>query len=121
MPVTFEIDVSRAFVTTTVTGTVTVADMLTYQATLVAHPQFSPDFDSLSDFTASDPFTASPDDIRRLAENLPFRPGTRRAYVASSDLHFGLSRMAQAYSAASGLEAQVFRDRAAALAWLGRE
>jgi hypothetical protein len=121
MPVSYTIDVPRRFVVTTVTGTVSVADMAAYQRALAADPDFSPMFDSLSDFTDSEPFQAEAAEIRQLAENMPFRAGARRAFVASSDLHYGLSRMAQVYTAASGVEAQVFRDRASALAWLGRE
>lgn len=60
-------------------------------------------------------------DIRRVAEYLgPFakRVGGRVAVVASSDVHFGLSRLGSVYSESVGVEAQVFRDLETAVAWL---
>ena len=70
------------------------------------------------DFTAADPFEGSGEEIRRLVGDLPFNAGTRRAYVAPIDLHFGLSRMAQSYAEIKGIEVEVFRDRDSALEWL---
>jgi len=61
-------------------------------------------------------------DIRRVAEYVgPFadRVGGRVAVVASSDVHFGLSRLGSVYSESVGVEAQVFRDVESAVAWLG--
>jgi hypothetical protein len=121
MPVTYQIDAGRSLVTTIVVGNVSPADMHAYQADLRADPAFSPDFDGVTDFTDAEPFEGTSDDIRRLVAELPFNPGTRRAYVAPIDLHFGLSRMAQVYAETKGVIVEVFRDRAAALAWLGRE
>lgn len=60
-------------------------------------------------------------DIRRVAEYVgPFaaRVGGRVAVVASSDVHFGLSRLGSVYSEGVGVEAQVFRDVESAVAWL---
>ena len=60
-------------------------------------------------------------DIRRVAESVgPFaaRVGGRVAVVASSDVHFGLSRMGSVYSEGVGVEAKVFRDVESAVAWL---
>jgi hypothetical protein len=121
MPVTYQIDAGRSLVTTIVVGNVSPADMHAYQSDLRADPAFSPDFDGVTDFTDAEPFEGTSDDIRRLVAELPFNPGTRRAYVAPIDLHFGLSRMAQVYAETKGVIVEVFRDRAAALAWLGRE
>ena len=61
-------------------------------------------------------------EIRRVAEHLgPFsgRIGGRAAVVASSDVHFGLSRLGSVYSEGVGVEVQVFRDVESAAAWLG--
>lgn len=61
-------------------------------------------------------------DIRRVAEHLgPFsaRVGGRAAVVASSDVHFGLSRLGSVYSQNVGVEVQVFRDLESAAVWLG--
>lgn len=61
-------------------------------------------------------------EIRRVAEYLgsySARVGGRAAVVASSDIHFGLSRLGSVYSEGVGVEVQVFRDIASAAVWLG--
>ena len=66
--------------------------------------------------------TAAVTDIRRVAEFVgPYAPrvGGRAAVVASSDVHFGLSRLGSVYSDTVGVEAQVFRDLESAITWLG--
>ena len=68
--------------------------------------------------------TAPVPEIRRVAEYLgPFsaRVGGRVAVVASSDVHFGLSRLGSVYTEGVGVEAQVFRDVESATAWLDGE
>jgi hypothetical protein len=44
---------------------------------------------------------------------------TRVAILATSDVAFGLARMYQSFRGDSTVEFEVFRDRAAALEWLG--
>jgi hypothetical protein len=114
------IEPDHKLVVATVTGSVSPAEMFAYQAALGADPQFSPDFDSVTDFVDAAPFTGTPDDIRRLAQDGPFTAGVRRAFVVSSELHFGLSRMAQALAEIRGVQIEIFQDRASAFAWLGR-
>jgi hypothetical protein len=66
--------------------------------------------------------TAPVAEIRRVAEFLgPYaaRIGGRCAMVASSDVHFGLSRLGSVYSEGVGVEVQVFRDLESAAVWLG--
>ena len=120
MPVQYEVDVERRLVMTTVGGVVSAADMVAYQAELVADARFSPSFDTLMEFLPHSVFTGTGDDIRQLAQSTPSAPGMRRAYVVANDLHFGLSRMAQEYADMMGKEVELFRDRAAALDWLDR-
>jgi hypothetical protein len=63
-------------------------------------------------------------DIRRVAEYLgPYakRIGGRAAMVASSDVHFGLSRLGSVYSEGVGVDVQVFRDLESAITWLTSE
>jgi hypothetical protein len=64
----------------------------------------------------------TPDQVRHLAGALkPYatRLGGRCAVIAVRDVHYGLSRMGAAFTAAFGVEATVFRDEPSALAWLG--
>ncbi len=77
----------------------------------------------LADVRKSDTLAnAAVADIRRVAEAVgPYAPrvGGRAAVVASSDVHFGLSRLGSVYSDTVGVEVQVFRDLESAVAWLG--
>ena len=76
----------------------------------------------LLDVTGSEVLaTRTSDQIRYVAEFLePYaeRIGRRCAVVAREDVHFGLSRMGATFAAGVGVEAQVFRSREAAIAWL---
>lgn len=65
--------------------------------------------------------TRPTEEIRRVAEFLaPFalRIGGRCAVVASSDVHFGLSRLGSIYAEGVGVKSVVFREMDDALAWL---
>jgi hypothetical protein len=57
--------------------------------------------------------------IREVARSTSYAEGSRRAFVASSDVQFGLSRMFQILSDESPAEVRVFRDLAEARRWLG--
>ena len=77
----------------------------------------------LLDVRKSDSLETRPvPEIRRVAEFLgPYaaRIGGRAAVVASSDVHFGLSRLGSVYSETVGVEVEVFRDLESAVTWLG--
>ena len=118
MPVNYQIDPELALVFVRVTDMVSAAEMAAHHATLRADPSFSPDLDALVDFTGAEPFQGTGEEIRRLVADMPYNAGTRRAYVAAIDLHFGLSRMAQSYAEVKGIQVEVFRDRDSALRWL---
>jgi hypothetical protein len=121
VPIRYEIDPEKRLVVTTVTGSVSVAQMLEYQRTLASDPRYRPDFRALSDYTQAEPFKATGDDIWRLAEAMPVAQGARRAMLVASDLHYGLGRIAQSVSERPGVAVAVFRDRAEAMAWLDAE
>ena len=53
-------------------------------------------------------------------ESLAPHIGRRVALLASSDAGYGVMRMVAGWAAAAGLEAEVFRDRDAALEWASR-
>lgn len=64
----------------------------------------------------------SPDEIRDTGEALgPYadRIGGRVAVIATEGLLFGLSRMGSVYTSGVGVDAQIFKDEASALEWLG--
>ncbi len=63
----------------------------------------------------------TPDDLRAMANFLggfSDRFGQRLAMIASAQLHYGLLRMASAFSAMEGFEANVFYEWDEAMDWL---
>lgn len=76
----------------------------------------------LVDLSAVTELRATPEDLRRLAEaqmvTARMVPHAVAAVVAPADHSFGMARMWEAYADATGWITRVFRDRAAADAWL---
>lgn len=103
-------------------GTYLPEDIIRTFAAALEDPACPPRVSLLVDVTRSESLATRPAaDIRNVARALgPYaeRIGGRCAVVASSEVHFGLSQMGAAHSAAVGVEARVFRDREAARAWL---
>jgi hypothetical protein len=104
-------------------GTSSAEEILELSGQLRSDPLFSNDYDALVDNSnVEHPPTGA--ELRRLAEPRMFmlREDARLAVVAPSDATYGTSRMHQLLSEfRSPLHIEVFRDRASALLWLGRE
>ena len=98
------------------------SDIIRQFLAVLADPGCPEEFSLLIDATKSESLDKrSPGDIRYVAEYLgPYRARVRGrcAVVASTNLHFGLSRMGSAYSDRVGVDAQVFRTVPEALEWL---
>jgi hypothetical protein len=87
---------------------------------LGADPRFKPDFDHLVDSRKFDRFDVTGEQIQEMGSQSNFAPGSKRAFVVSSDLHFGLGRMFATHREARlGQTTMVFRELPAAIAWLG--
>ncbi len=79
--------------------------------------------DRLADFTAATGMTVDYGDIDRLVlERLASPPANpiRSAVVGPQPVQFGNARIFQALNSSPHVTVAVFRDRASALAWLGR-
>ena len=119
MPADFIIDKQHAVVVSRGTGIFTYAEFLDHMAGLRADPRFRPEFNQLVDCRAITLLDFTSEQVKDLAKRSIFSGRSRRAFVASSDLQFGLSRMFATYRKISGaLEFEVFRDMREALAWL---
>jgi len=71
------------------------------------------------DFTHTTTAALSADDIRKLAERRVFWPCSRRAFLVSGDLLFGLARMFEMLRENAGDEGiRVFRRLDDALEWI---
>ena len=124
MPIHHEIDRERGLIRTTCTGLVGLDEVLRHFRSLEDEPHLPAPLDVLLDLSA---VTSAPDSaqIQRVAAEIRRLLGKIRwgicAIVASSDLVFGVSRILEVRAEESFLATQVFRDLAAAEAWLASE
>jgi hypothetical protein len=120
VPYRFRIEPERAIFFTEMWGSMTAEQSRRYFEDLAAHPDYRPEFDGLIEMRGIEG-TLTADELRGIAEMTRVassgrRP--RRALVVGSDLHYGLMRMFEAYSADGPREYRVFRTKDRALAWL---
>ena len=118
MPITSSVDHNRKCVFTTIKGTVTDEDMIESQVKLNANPDFNPEYHHFIDCTKIQKLKISPKGIQIITSGDMFSPGTRRAFVVSSDAVFGFSRMFQMYREQGSEKTEVFRDMEEAQHWL---
>ena len=100
MGIEVQIDEASALVVVRWTGDVTFADFQRARADVTATPGWSADFAHVLDFTHVTSLQLSTADIERLAAAKPiFAPGALQILVArAGSVHFGLSRMFEAYA-----------------------
>jgi hypothetical protein len=124
MPIHHEIDRARSRIRTICSGPVAFNEVVEHFRLLEAEPSLPSPLDVLLDLSA---LTGVPDgaqiqlvaaEIGRLREKI--RWGAC-AIVASSDLVFGVSRVLEARAEDHFFAIQVFRELAAADAWLGTQ
>jgi hypothetical protein len=86
-------------------------------------PRFPDSAAFLLDVTRSESLSTRPtDDLRSITEFMGRRAGKigkRCAILATTDLHYGLMRMAGVFAEEYGVEVKVFRRLEEALDWLG--
>ena len=124
-PIRYEIDHARRLILVRVTGNLETHHVVAYIRTLIADPDYRPDYSELVDLRAVDRYDVDPAGIdaivaedREQAENLRLR---RCALVSEKDFVFGMLRMYQALSDDGQTEVAVFRDIADAVVWLGAD
>lgn len=122
MPFSYEIDPERRLVTTVASGVVRTADIAELQKSLRKDPAFDPSFRQIADFTLLTGIDVESSSISLLARLTVFARDARRAFVAKSDLQFGLLRMFESYiELDGGRNMRIFRDRAKADEWISGE
>ncbi len=120
MPETYVIDPQRGVVFSKGIGVFTYADFTEHMARMKADPAFRPEFNQLVDCRAMTSFDLTGAQVNEIAGRSIFSVRTRRAFVVSSDLQFGMSHMFAAYRENRGeMDVRVFREMREALAWLG--
>lgn len=116
----YSIDSEKRRVEISFEGTLSPDDIAGLRSESVADPQFDPAFDQLIDGRAVSSLEGiGAREVQFLASNRAgvHAEGARRAFVVSTDVGFGLSRMFQGLSNSDG-DVRVFRDYDQALAWL---
>lgn len=123
VPLRYTINRALKLVVTTGSGVVTFSECQAHQDRFSADPDFDPAFNQLLDMTAVTQLKLTANQTSTLARRKLFTSGSRRAFLVSSDASYGIARMAQAHNELSSnpSEVAVFRDRSAALKWLGLE
>lgn len=119
MPSAYRIDPDLQIVWSRAWGVLGEDESAEHYRLLAADPAFQPSFKQMCDLRSVDRMDISTAAIRALARTSVFDPGSRRAFLAPSDAHYGLSRMLQAFSELEGSVIGVFRTAAEAAAWLG--
>jgi hypothetical protein len=120
MPCEFLIDTDRRLVISRGTGTFRYADFLEHMEKLGPDPRFDPEFDHVVDCRKFELIDLTVTQVRYMGNQSIFAATSRRAFVVSSDLQFGLGRMFAAFREVNrGQVTMVFRDMQEATAWLG--
>jgi len=121
MPARYEIDTERRIILSFATGTLKDEELRAHQQAVLSDPAFDPTLYQLWDCRGVDQVEVSNAVLRDLAGSRSFAPGTKRAVVAATDLHYGLARMFQIMHGDAPEDFQVFRSLEDATAWLGLE
>lgn len=123
MPISYTVDKERNVVLVTWQGDVTAQDYRQHLRTLLEDPDALRAGKSLTDLTDAKVLVSGAElNAIGSAEAAPRLAGRewKTAVLVSSVVNYGVARQYQILSQAEGSDA-VFRDRAAALAWLTKE
>jgi len=118
VPVSYDIDLSRALVVSRWRGPLTEADVRELYDRLRADPAFDPTFRHIADLREVERVEASAEAIGSMARSSAFAPGARRALVAEADAVYGCARMFAAHAELTGSQVRVFRALGDAAQWL---
>lgn len=118
MPFDLVIDAEHRIVYSRAWGEFTEADVLAHRQKLNADPLFDSTFRQLADFSGVTRMAISAASIRALTSSDPWDSGSRRAFVASADVVFGMARMYAALLGDSRSNIAVFRRAEEARRWL---
>lgn len=118
MPAAYRIDRERGLVLSRAWGALRDDDIRRHYTELAADPAFDPSFRQLVDLLEVTAVELTGACIAEIAKRRDFGPGARRAYVAATDVAYGVARMLEAYAESVGGEVEVFRDPGSAERWL---
>jgi hypothetical protein len=119
VPITYEIDPKQRLVTSYHTGIVTDEEIHAHRQKVRHDPEFNPNYRQLIDLSGITEVRVTTSAVTAAATDQFYTPGTRRAFVATTDATFGLARMFALRAEGEGQTIEVFRDRKKAIEWLG--
>lgn len=117
----YRIDPLRGIVFATGRGSLTAAEIESVLRRIRRDDQFRSDLPALIDLSGVANLDVSAAEVRDVARNDPFGPGSRRAIVAPTDAVYGVARMYQMLRDDVGEEIEIFRTTPEARHWLGLE
>jgi hypothetical protein len=119
MPFDLVIDAEHRIVYSRAWGEFTEADVLAHRQQMKANPLFDSSSRQLADFSGVTRLAISAASVRALTSSDPWDSGSRRAFVASADVVFGMARMYATLLGDSRSNIAVFRRADEARRWLG--
>jgi len=122
MPLVTSIDTKAGLAIHTITGELSLEDVMKAMVNLFTNPEFRPDMAILVDISDGSAETLSQEDIDEFV-NLTRAMGEKRgsgrsAILAAKDLDYGIGRIIQALLDDTTRDLRVFRDRDVCLQWL---
>ena len=122
MPASYTIDKERRLVTSTMTGVLTQAEVLEQVHQLVTDPTVDPAFSQLVDCRQVTELKCSAEEVRQIATTDIFSAQSRRAFLVTDDLLYGLARMYEIHRELRGEGGiRVFRNVDEAMEWVTAE
>ena len=118
MPYSYDIDTELGLVRVRRWGFLTEAEIMASYAEIADDPRFVRGFDQLTDMRDAEGCDLTSESLQDLGRLAVFERGSKRAFIASRDLHFGLLRIFQAYSDLADQQVHVCRDQDEAADWL---
>jgi hypothetical protein len=119
MPEFYKIDRERRLVLSSASGVFSRADAVAHMEKLLKDPDFDPSYSQIADFTQVTKIDLTARDIHELAQRSIFSSHSRRAFIAPSDVAYGLGRMfGMLRENQSEMGIRVFRTLEDALDWV---
>jgi hypothetical protein len=114
------IDRDKHFIYTTITGEVTMREILAAMAKIATDRTHDPDMPGVVDLREAT-MGMTDEEFIQIAEKVKTSPKvvgkSRRALLVNTDFSYGMSRMFQAFAADGPTEYRVFRDEHEAREW----
>lgn len=120
MPISYRLDGDLNAIFTSVSGVVTDRDMVAHAGRVTTDPDIPAGARALVDFGGVEKVDVTAEGIRRVAEIFRMNSyAPKTAFVANSDVAYGMSRMFEFHRDDSPAEIRTFRDYGEAKQWLG--